>query len=233
MKKKLSSYVIGVIGILSLIIYSLFDLTRLFSTDLSSGVWFYNFVDKYLGSFGLWLFFVVASLNLILLTRSEIGKLNWKSKSIYIAFMISLFTEMFGAALIVYLFSPFIKYPLLTPIYNVYIFPPIVKILSFNLIFLGIVLIIIGWREIYNSEGIVTKGLYKFIRHPQYLGFILLATGWIFAWPTVIVLILYPFLVGIFLYQAVSEDKLLENKYKSKFVNYKKRTGFILPKLRS
>lgn len=233
MKNKSSLFATGIIGFFSLVIYSLFDITRLYSPNLEKGVWFYNIVNKYLGNLGLWLFFVVASLNLVFLTRSKIGKLNWKSKSIYIAFMISLFTEMFGAALIVYLFSPFIKYPLLTPIYNVYIFPPIVKILSFNLIFLGIVLIIIGWREIYNYEGIVTQGLYKFIRHPQYLGFILLATGWIFAWPTVIVLILYPFLVGIFLYQAVSEDKLLENKYKSKFVNYKKRTGFILPKLRS
>jgi protein-S-isoprenylcysteine O-methyltransferase Ste14 len=231
MKKRPSSLGLGIIALSSLLIYFLFYLPRLYTTDLNKGGWLFDFIYKYLGQPGLWLFFIIASLNLLLLTRSKTRKPDWKSSGIYSAFIISLFTEMFGSTLVVYLFAPFFRYPLLTPQYNIYLFPPIVKTVSFYFIFVGILLIIIGWVEIYKTEDLSTKGIYRFIRHPQYLGFILVASGWIFAWPTVISLILYPFLVVLYIHQALSEDKILKQKYGQTFLRYKKKTGLFFPKI--
>ena len=57
---------------------------------------------------------------------------------------------------------------------------------------LGAALIIAGWRAIYRDywskergEGkLVTTGIYRFIRHPQYTGFFLITLGMIFEWAT-------------------------------------------------
>ncbi len=47
------------------------------------------------------------------------------------------------------------------------------------------IIIVSGWEKIYYSNGeLVTDGVYKYVRHSQYLGILIITTVWLFAWPT-------------------------------------------------
>ena len=168
----------------------------------------------------------VIFLNLLLLNTGN--KSDWKTKGIYAAFIISLFTEMFGYAFLVYLFSPLFTYPVLTisPFPKAYM---ISGILGVYVVLSGIVLIIVGWKGLYAQKGLVTEGVYTYIRHPQYLGFILIALGWVMYWPTVILYALFPFYVLIYLMQARKESITLEREYGEAYVTYKKHTKAFIP----
>jgi protein-S-isoprenylcysteine O-methyltransferase Ste14 len=65
-------------------------------------------------------------------------------------------------------------------VFRYFIFP-----LSTIIIIMGILLIVFGWKGIHEAKGeIVTKGIYSYVRHPQYLGFMLLTFGMNLEWMT-------------------------------------------------
>ena len=78
---------------------------------------------------------------------------------------------------------------------------------------------------------LATGGPYSIIRHPMYVakGFVLsllvfLTTG---SWLVVISMIGWP----AFHYQAVAEEKLLNNRFGKKYTDYVARTGRFFPKI--
>ncbi len=83
---------------------------------------------------------------------------------------------------------------------------------------------------IMKDHKLITSGIYRFIRHPQYLSQIVsdlgagLALLNYFIIPLV-VLVEFP----LFILRAINEDKLLEKHFREKFVSYKKRSGFFIP----
>lgn len=83
---------------------------------------------------------------------------------------------------------------------------------------------------IMKNHKLVTRGIYRFIRHPQYLSQILsdlgagLALLNYFIVPLVL-LVEFP----LFILRAINEDKLLEKHFREEFVSYKKRSGFFIP----
>lgn len=70
--------------------------------------------------------------------------------------------------------------------------------ISLILSIIGGLIIIFGWRTIYKNywkqeEGhgkLVTEGIYTYIRHPQYTGFLMITLGLIFEWATIPLLIM-------------------------------------------
>jgi protein-S-isoprenylcysteine O-methyltransferase Ste14 len=86
---------------------------------------------------------------------------------------------------------------------------------------------------ILKNHKLVTKGPYKFIRHPQYLSQILsdlgagLALGSFLIVPIALLLEL-----PLFILRAGLEDKLLEKRFGEEYVNYKKSTPFMIPFIR-
>lgn len=86
---------------------------------------------------------------------------------------------------------------------------------------------------ILKNHKLVTKGPYKFIRHPQYLSQILsdlgagLALGSYLIVPVTLLLEL-----PLFVMRAGLEDKLLEKRFGEEYVNYKKSTPFMIPFIR-
>lgn len=104
---------------------------------------------------------------------------------------------------------------------------------------IGAVLIITGWRAIYKNywrhgEGkgkLVTTGIYKYIRHPQYTGFLLMTLGMLFEWATIPLLIMYPFLVIIYTRLAKKEEKDMIQEFGDEYKIYSKKTNRFLPRI--
>ncbi|MCU7491504.1 MAG: methyltransferase family protein [Bacteroidota bacterium] len=81
-----------------------------------------------------------------------------------------------------------------------------------------------------KNHELVTKGPFKVVRHPQYLGQILTDLGAALALLSYIVLPLVLFLeVPLLILRAREEDRLLAKHFKEKYDDYRKKTGFLLP----
>lgn len=105
---------------------------------------------------------------------------------------------------------------------------------------IGGALIVAGWAKIHrdywsreDGEGrLVKEGLYRFVRHPQYAGFILISVAVLFEWATIPLLIIWPFLVSLYYRQGRREERELENRFGEEWREYAAATGMFLPRLR-
>lgn len=83
-----------------------------------------------------------------------------------------------------------------------------------------------------DNTGLVTTGPYRLIRHPIYLGFLMLTAGQALAFcsrPAFVVL-----LAGIaptFLWRAYAEERVLASAFGERYAAYRKRTKLIVPYL--
>jgi len=80
---------------------------------------------------------------------------------------------------------------------------------------------------------LITKGPYRFCRHPQYLSFIIIILGIDLMLRSVMGL-LFTFVLSIpsMVYRAKIEDGLLRNKFGEEWENYANKVGFLFPRLR-
>ncbi|PKM53505.1 MAG: isoprenylcysteine carboxylmethyltransferase family protein [Firmicutes bacterium HGW-Firmicutes-5] len=104
---------------------------------------------------------------------------------------------------------------------------------------IGIFLIMNGWYNIYNKywsretgKGtLVETGIYKYIRHPQYTGLLLLSFGMMVEWATLPLLILYPVMVFMYVRLAKKEEQDMITEFGTDYQNYMKRTTMFIPHL--
>jgi protein-S-isoprenylcysteine O-methyltransferase Ste14 len=80
-----------------------------------------------------------------------------------------------------------------------------------------------------NNHELITKGLFKIIRHPQYICQILLNLGATAATFSYIVGFFTLIEIPIYIMRASLEDKLLAKYFTEKFSDYKKKSGFMIP----
>ncbi len=152
----------------------------------------------------------------------------WKTKGVFIAFIIALMTEMFGIPLLLFLLAPIVDVPRIAPGYFSALghWPAIIGTL---LSLLGVVLIAAGWRKIHRFEGLVTDGVYRWMRHPQYTGIFLFTFGWLVHWPTLLTLILWPILVVFYVWLAKYEEAQVAKEFGEAYAEYARRTKRFIP----
>lgn len=181
------------------------------------------------GLIALNILIVVAFLALLPYRKSTMS--TWKSKGVFIAFVIALMTEMFGWPLLIFLIAPLVKVPALHETMRS-ILGHAGPLIGTWLSMLGVLLIAVGWYKIHRAEGLVTSGIYKYIRHPQYTGIFMFTFGWILHWPSLITLILWPVLVAAYVWLAKREENVVTQEFGEAYLEYAGKTPRFLPRLR-
>ena len=83
---------------------------------------------------------------------------------------------------------------------------------------------------IFKNHKLTTEGFYKNIRHPQYVSQFLSDLGvGVALMGYVIIPVVLLLEIPLFILRAKFEDELLLKHFKDQFVNYKKKSGFIIP----
>lgn len=176
-------------------------------------------------------------------------RVEWRNAGLYTAFLISLFAEMFGIPLTIYFLAHFLglspwafgmneshlwAFALdrlgLVPLHvGVYV----VMVTSLALIVAGVGLLAAGWATVYGGRGsLVTRGIYRHVRHPQYLGLILIILGFNIQWPTLPTLLMGPMLIVMYVRLARREDEELATFFGEAYWDYAARTPAFLPRPR-
>lgn len=169
---------------------------------------------------------VAAFLTLLPYRRPSKG--TWKSKGAFLAFVIALMTEMFGWPLVLFLVSPLVEVPSIARGWfdAVGHWPASV---GTALSFAGLTLIAVGWQQIHRAESLVTSGLYRYMRHPQYTGIFLFTLGWILHWPSLVTLLLWPVLMAAYVWLALREERQAAEEFGDEWAAYAARTKRFVP----
>lgn len=173
---------------------------------------------------------------------------DWRSFGAFSAFIVALFTEMYGFPLTIYLLSSWLgnKFPRINFSHNSgHLWEDlmgntgdphfsILHILSYVLIIGGLILISTSWKILYQAtkrQTIARTGPYKYIRHPQYAGFVVIILGFLMQWPTLPTLIMAPILTFMYIRLARKEEREVLQKH-PEYRHYLKSTPAFLPSIK-
>lgn len=174
---------------------------------------------------------------------------DWRSFGAFSAFIVALFTEMYGFPLTIYLLSGWLqsRYPeinwlshdaghLLEGIFGWQANPHFgpFHLLSFIFIGGGFVLIASGWKVLHEAQRrgtLATKGVYARIRHPQYVGFVLVMFGFLLQWPTLVTAVMFPVLVFMYWRLARREEQEVLAEHGEAYARYMQEVPSYFPRL--
>lgn len=104
------------------------------------------------------------------------------------------------------------------------------EILGIGLFFIGGILVMLGWSKIFkNRENLVTDGIYKYVRHPQYTGILLATLSLIIYRFSPISALLWPVLVIIYYRLAKKEEREVEQEFGEKYREYRRKVSMFIP----
>ncbi len=205
-------------------------------------------------AYGLWSLVIINSLVFIIFAFSFTkpkSPRDWRSFGAFSAFIVALFTEMYGFPLTIYLLSGWLqsRYPQLDLFSheaghlwhtllgwkgNPHLDP--LHILSNVLILAGFILLASAWRVLYEAQQrhtLATTGPYETIRHPQYVAFVTIMFGFLLQWPTILTLVMFPVLVWMYTRLAFQEEREIRAVFGEEYEHYAAKTPAFFPCLGS
>ena len=90
-----------------------------------------------------------------------------------------------------------------------------------------------AWTVLYHAQRhaqLAVSGPYARIRHPQYVAFVAILFGFLLQWPTLLTLLMFPFLVVMYSRLAVNEEKDMRKQFGAEFDAYAARTPRFWPR---
>jgi protein-S-isoprenylcysteine O-methyltransferase Ste14 len=203
--------------------------------------------------YGLWSLVLINSVVFIFFAYSFFKPAttrDWRSFGAFSAFIVALFAEMYGFPLTIYFLSGWLqsRFPnvdwfshdaghLLEMMFGWKANPHFgfFHILSYVFIGLGFLLIASAWRVLFEaqrSRALATTGPYSYIRHPQYVGFILVMLGFLVQWPTILTLAMFPVLTFMYVKLAQNEERESLATFGDVYRRYMAQVPGFVPRLR-
>jgi len=177
-------------------------------------------------------------------------KTEWKSAGAAQAWVIALYAEMYGVPLTAYAVMNLVGrstedaenhynghlWPVIFGLsdYNLVLAQFVTVVLGQTLIVVGAILAIVGWRQLLSAVKrgeMATRGLYRYIRHPQYTGFFLFLLGSVINWPTIATVLTLPVLCYVYWRLAHTEENDSREIFGVAYEQYARKTGKFLPRL--
>ncbi|MCB0191531.1 MAG: isoprenylcysteine carboxylmethyltransferase family protein [Anaerolineae bacterium] len=198
----------------------------------------YNMWPAAILSIGLVFFFVGSYM---LPTRRR----EWRSMGLFAAWIVALFTEMYGIPLTIYALTALLgrAYPVLNPFTHQnghllvalaggsYLVWALVMLVSSVLFWAGFVVIARGWRLIHQAQrNLVTEGIYRYVRHPQYSGLFMIIIALLIQWPTIISVLMAPVLFWSYIRLARREEAEMELQFGEVYCTYKTQVPAFIPR---
>lgn len=204
-------------------------------------------------AYGLWSLVIVNSAIFVIFAFSFFKpktKRDWRTFSSFSAFIVALFVEMYGFPLTIYLLSGWLtrKFPGVDPFGHDFghlwyallgfkgdpHFNP-THIASNVFIVAGFLLLSTSWSVLYKAQRrgtLATTGPYAYVRHPQYMAFVAIMSGFLLQWPTLVTLVMFPILAIIYVRLARREEREVRAEFGEAWDSYAAATPGFLPRLR-
>jgi protein-S-isoprenylcysteine O-methyltransferase Ste14 len=203
-------------------------------------------------AYGLWPLVIINSAVFIIFAFSFThprSARDWRSFGAFAAFLVALFTEMYGFPLTIYLLAGWLgrRYPGLDllshdagHLWNTVLgwqgdphLNPL-HILSSLLIGGGFILLAAAWHVLYAAQRqhtLAVTGPYAHIRHPQYVGFTLILLGFLLQWPTLLTLLMFPILMTMYVRLARREEREVLTEFGETYARYAANTPAFVPRV--
>lgn len=201
--------------------------------------------------YGLWSLVIINSAVFIIFAFSFFkpqSKRDWRSFSAFSAFLVALFSEMYGFPLTIYFLSVWLQsnYPevnwlshdaghLLEMLFGWRVNPHLGPFHVVSMVFIGggFWLLASAWKVLYTAQkthSLAMSGPYARIRHPQYVAFIMIMFGFLLQWPTVLTLLMFPALVYMYIRLARKEEREVQQEMGEVYDHYAEMTAAFIPR---
>ena len=200
---------------------------------------------------GLWVLVAINSVIFIAFASSFFhprSRRDWRVLGTYSAFIVALFTEMYGFPLTIYLLSGLLgsSFPALVPTHagghllndligwqgDPHLSP--FHLASYVVMGAGIILLSRAWPVLWKAQRehrLATTGPYGAVRHPQYLGFLLIMAGLLLQWPTLLTIVMFPILTLAYTRLAIAEERDVRAEFGADYEAYAAATPRFIPRV--